>query len=99
MSSNPVLCEPGIKYYLRSSLKESHKFKEKYINFFYNIVMFCLFILVLFSILYYRYKGKLTAGEIALKNRRKQEYIVSKLQQLSAIKKNKNMITDLPIFD
>ena len=99
MSSNPVLCEPGIKYYLRSSLKESHKFKEKYINFFYNIGMFVIFIVVLFSILYYRYKGRLTKGEVELKNRRKQEYIVSKLQQLSAIKKNNEMLTNIPLFD
>lgn len=99
MNTNPILCEPGIKYFLRTSLKESHKFKERYINFFYNIGMFGLFVTVLFSILYYRYKGKLTPGEIALKNRRKQEYIVSKLQQLSDIKKNNNMLTDLPVFD
>tara|TARA_Y100000996_G_C22240569_1_gene527525 strand:- start:315 stop:617 length:303 start_codon:yes stop_codon:yes gene_type:complete len=99
MSTNPILCEPGIKYFLRSSLKESHKFKERYINFFFNIGMFGLFVIVLFSILYYRYKGKLTPSEIALKNRRKQEYIVSKLQQLTDIKKNNNMLTDLPVFD
>ena len=99
MNTNPILCEPGIKYFLRTSLKESHKFKERYINFFFNIGMLGLFVIVLFSILYYRYKGKLTPREIALKNRRKQEYIVSKLQKLSDIKKNNNMLTDLPVFD
>ena len=51
MNTNPILCEPGIKYFLRTSLKESHKFKERYINFFYNIGMFGLFVTVLFSIL------------------------------------------------
>lgn len=99
MSVNPLLCEPGMKYFVRSSLKESHKFKEKYINLFYNIVMCSMFMAVLFSILYYRFKGKLTPGEVAVKNRRKQEYIVSKLQQLSSIKQNKTMLTDLPLFD
>ena len=34
MNTSPILCEPGIKYFLKSSLNESHKFKEKYINFF-----------------------------------------------------------------
>jgi hypothetical protein len=58
-----------------------------------------LFMIVLFSILYYRYKGKLTPGEVTVKNRKKQEYIVSKLQQLSAIKQNKTMLTDLPLFN
>jgi hypothetical protein len=48
----------------------------------------------------YRYKGKPTPAEIELKNRKKQEYIVSKLQQLAIEKKkntvNTSMITGLP---
>ena len=97
--TNPILCEPGIKSFLRSSLNESHKFKEKYINFFFNLSMLLMFIVILGSMLYYRYKGRLTPNEIALKNRKKKEYIISKLQQLATIKKNNNMLTDLPTFD
>ena len=96
MNSSPILCEPGIKYFLKSSLNESHKFKEKYINFFYNISMLLVFIALLSAILYYRYKGRLSPNEIALKNRRKKEYIVSKVQHLAARKTRNNMVTDLP---
>lgn len=99
MDNKPILCEPGIKYFLKSSLNESHKFKEKYMNFFFNISMLIFFILLVTVILYYRYKGRLTPSEIAIKNRREKEYIVSKLQQLSAIKTKNSMLTDLPTFD
>jgi len=99
MDSKPILCEPGIKYFLKSSLNESHKFKEKYINFFFNVSMLIFFIVIVCCILYYRYKGRLTPSQIAIKHRREKEYIVSKLQQLSAIKTKNNMLTDLPTFD
>ena len=61
--------------------------------------MLIFFILLVTVILYYRYKGRLTPSEIAIKNRREKEYIVSKLQQLSAIKTKNSMLTDLPTFD
>tara|TARA_B110000483_G_scaffold68665_1_gene85758 strand:+ start:9527 stop:9832 length:306 start_codon:yes stop_codon:yes gene_type:complete len=96
MNNIPILYEPGIKSFLKSSLNQSHKYKEKYINTFYNIGMLVVFLIILCAILYTRYKGKLKPNEVALKNRQKKEYIVSKLQQLSAIKKNNNMITNLP---
>tara|TARA_Y100000768_G_scaffold383921_2_gene366937 strand:- start:1567 stop:1872 length:306 start_codon:yes stop_codon:yes gene_type:complete len=96
MANNPILCEPGIKYFVKKSLIDSHKFKERHSNIIYNVSMLLVFIITLGLILYYRYKGKLTHGERIIKNRRKKEYIVSKLQQLSAIKKNNNMITNLP---
>lgn len=96
MNNNPILYEPGIKSFLKNSLNQSHKYKEKYINMFYNIGMLVVFLIILCAILYTRYKGKLKPSEVALKNRQKKEYIVSKLQQLSAIKKNNNMITNLP---
>ena len=95
---DPSLCEPGVKYFIGHSLKESHKFKEKYMNYFYNIGMTLIFFGSIAGFLIYRYKGRITPQETALKNRQKQEYIVSKLQRLSAIKEknNQEMITNLP---
>ena len=46
--------------------------------------------------LWYRYKGKMTPTERALRDRQKQEYIVGKLQKLAAVR-NK-LITNLPKF-
>lgn len=94
----PSLVEPGVKYYLDCTLKQCHKYKEKYNNIVFNAFIFLFFISILGILLMYRYKGKPTNVEIEIKNRKKQEYIISKLQQISNIKKDMNdkIITDLP---
>ncbi len=96
----PTLCEPGVRYFIGCSLKESRKFKDKYINLFFNIFMACLLIVTVTIVLVFRYKGRLTTQETKLKNKKKEDYIISKLQYLAAIKENnnKNMITNLPTW-
>jgi hypothetical protein len=97
------LIEPGIKYFIGSTLKECHRFKFTRYSVLYNIVMCLLFVGVVGGFLVYCYKGKLTPAEIELKNRKKQEYIISKLQQLAFYKKvqnkNQSLITDLPSWE
>ena len=97
-AATPALCEPGVKYFIGGSLKECHKFKERHTSMLFNIAMTFVFVAAVSGFLVYRYKGRLTPSEMAVKNRKKQEYIVSKLQMLSAIKqqKSQNMITNLP---
>ena len=97
----PILIEPGVRYFLSGTLKECHKFKDNYISTIFNISMIILIIVVIGGFLLYRYKGKPTLDELELKNRKKQEYIISKLQQLAYDKKktqNTTMITGLPHF-
>jgi hypothetical protein len=99
-SIKPTLIEPGVRYFLNGTLKECRKFKDNYISVIFNISMILLLFALVGGFLMYRYKGKPTPAELELKNRKKQEYIVSKLQQL-AIEKKKNsvnttMITGLP---
>jgi hypothetical protein len=99
-SIKPTLIEPGVRYFLNGTLKECRKFKDNYISVIFNISMILLLFALVGGFLMYRYKGKPTPAELDLKNRKKQEYIVSKLQQL-AIEKKKNsvnttMITGLP---
>ena len=99
-SIKPTLIEPGVRYFLNGTLKECRKFKDNYISVIFNISMILLLFALVGCFLMYRYKGKPTPAELDLKNRKKQEYIVSKLQQL-AIEKKKNsvnttMITGLP---
>jgi hypothetical protein len=99
-SIKPTLIEPGVRYFLNGTLKECRKFKDNYISVIFNISMIFLLFALVGGFLMYRYKGKPTPAELDLKNRKKQEYIVSKLQQL-AIEKKKNsvnttMITGLP---
>lgn len=96
--TSPSLIEPGVRYFIGGSLKECRKFKEKHYNMFFNLGMIVLFISVFGGILWYRHKGRLTSQEMDIKNRKKKEYIISKLYQLHDIKKTKNLITDLPTW-
>ena len=93
---SPTLCESGVKYFIRASLKESHRLRENHFNIMYNMILATLFILVIFIFLWYRYKGKTTPEERRLRDRETEAYIMGKLQKLSAIKNES--ITNLPKF-
>jgi hypothetical protein len=105
-TNDPILIEPGVKYFIGGTLKECSSFKKTYVNVIFNIAMAVLFLTIISVFLIYKYKGKLTLNEQKIKNNQKQEYILSKLQQLNMHKKqqekqemNKSMITDLPHWD
>jgi hypothetical protein len=95
----PSLIEPGMKSFLSHTLKQCKKHKENNQNIFYNIGFFVIFFLIIGGILLYKYKGKLTPYQTEQKEKNKQEYIVSKLQQMSYLKNKTNMITELPNWD
>ena len=94
----PSLVEPGVKYFIGSTLNQCREFKDKHINILFNLSIFIIFITIVSVILIYRYKGKPTPAEVEIKNRKKQEYIVSKLQQIAYIKNqtSEKLITNLP---
>jgi hypothetical protein len=95
------LVEPGVKYFIGNSLKQCRDFKNKYYNIFFNIGVFIVFTLLLGGFLMYKYKGNITPAEMEIKNRKKQEYIVSKLQNIARIRKDMSykIITDLPNWE
>lgn len=102
MNDNPNLIEPGVRYFIGSTLKECKKFKNKYYNNIFNITtLICLTILAIVFFIY-RYKGKPSKQELEDKNIKKKEYIISKLHKLANYKqtlsKKTNMITDLPMW-
>ena len=100
MEQNPLLIEPGVKYFINNMLKESRNFKDRNISIIFNISMTLILLIIIVGFLVYRYKGKLTPSELAVKNRKTQEYIISKLNEITLHKKqqyqNQHMITDLP---
>ena len=100
MDNLPSLVEPGVRSFLGGALKECRKFKDSHTSLIFNVSMVILVVVVVGGFLTYRYKGKPTPEAISLRNRQTQEYLVSKLQQLSAIRhvKNENMITNLPTW-
>lgn len=97
----PILTEPGVKYFLNQALKQSHIIREKFHNTIFNIGMLILFLIILGGILVYKYKGKLTAVEIAQKNKEKQQYILEKIKkfQIAKQKAHQELITGLPQWE
>lgn len=96
--SKPVLIEPGIKYFLNETLKQCKDFKNKYNNLLINLFLLLAFFIVLGVILLYKYKGKLTPVEKDIKNRNKQQYILSKIKNFQDAKRiaHQELITGLP---
>lgn len=98
--TKPLLTEPGVKYFLNETLKNCHNIREQYNNMLFNIGLFILFIFILATILYIKYKGKLSPEEIYEKNIEKQNYILEKIIKFQEEKRkvNQNLITGLPHF-
>jgi hypothetical protein len=99
--SKPSLVEPGVKYFLRETLKQCKEYKEKYHNYIYNAGLFLCFMFVLGAILLYKYKGKLSAEEMQQKDREKKQYILSKIKNFQDAKRiaHQELITSLPSWD
>ena len=49
--SKPTLIEPGTKYFLNETLKQTHAFRLKYHNYIINIALLIGFFLILFIII------------------------------------------------
>ena len=85
------LVEPGIKDYTKFCLKKCNNVKKKYMNIVVNIILFILFILCISGFLYYKYKGKLSPLERLEREKKKKEYICSKIRLYQDIKKNSSL--------
>jgi hypothetical protein len=96
----PRLIEPGVKYFLSSTLEQCHIIKTKYYNFLYNLGLFFAFISILGLTLYFKYKRKNDYKAQAEEKRIQQEYILSKLRFMQDYKKSQlsTMLTDLPTW-
>lgn len=98
MSFVPKLTEPGIKYFLNQSLKKCHLTKVLYYNKLVNVGIFLLFVIIFGSILFYKYKGKLTPDDIKKNELEKYKYILDKVQKvkIDKLKVSQELITGLP---
>jgi len=99
--SKPTLIEPGVKYFLSQTLKQCRDFKNKYNNLILNISLGIGFLFLLGVILLYKYKGKLTPVEKEMKNRQKQQYILTKIKNYQEAKQkaSQDLITGLPNWE
>ena len=102
----PTLIEPGVKSFFGGVLKGCNQIRSNHYNTIFNISMFFLFVFLLCSILYFKYKGKLTPEEKERKKQQEKQYILTRLNNVSAVINmdrqkvgnitNANLITDLP---
>jgi hypothetical protein len=102
----PTLIEPGVKSFFNGVLKGCNQIRSDHYNTLFNISMFFLFAFLLCSILYFKYKGKLTPEEKEQKRQQEKQYILTRLNNVSAVINmdrqkfgnitNANLITDLP---
>ena len=97
----PKLIEPGMKYFIKESLKNCNNFRNNYNNYVINLILLFVFLLILGMFLYIRYKGKLTPLEKENKLNEQKTYILSKIKQLQDVKRQRSqeLVTNLPKFD
>lgn len=95
------LTEPGVKYFMAETLKRCHEFKQAHQNTFFNVAMFFMFCGVVGCVLLYKYQGKLSPEEIAIRDNQKKQYILSKIKnyQESRRQMHQNLITGLPPWE
>jgi len=99
--SKPILTEPGVKYFLNETLKQCREFKITYNNSILNISLFVAFFVILGALLLIKYKGKLTPSEKDMKNKEKQQYILTKIKNYQDAKQQyrEELITGLPQWE
>ena len=92
----PKLIEPGVSYFFNNILKSCHDTRIKYNNLVINLSLFSIFITILYIILKYRNVNKTTNEEKNIKERKKKEYILNKLNifNKNKLKERQELITN-----
>lgn len=98
-SAGPNLVESKAKVFLGGALKHSHEVKKKYINQIYNFGLAIMLIAIFGGFLLFKYKGRLTPVEKAVKKRKEYEHVLIQLKKIEnkQLKENQTLLTDLPI--
>jgi signal transduction histidine kinase len=99
--SKPTLTEPGVKYFLKETLKNCRIKKNTEFNQLMNLALLTSFVVISSILLYYKYKTRPTEDDRKKIKQLKRDYFVNKVRQLEA-KKAKQLdrqITNLPQFE
>ena len=99
--SKPTLTEPGVKYFLKETLKNCRIKKDTEFNQLMNLALLTSFVIISSVLLYYKYKTRPTDDDRKKLKQLKRDYFVNKVRQLEA-KKAKQLdrqITNLPQFE
>jgi signal transduction histidine kinase len=99
--SKPTLTEPGVKYFLKETLKNCRIKKNIEFNQLMNLALLTSFVVISSVLLYYKYKTRPSDDDRKKIKQLKRDYFVNKVRQLEA-KKAKQLdrqITNLPQFE
>ena len=97
----PILTEPGVKYFLKETLKNCKIKKDNDFNYLMNLALLISFFAVSGGLLYYKYRTRPTDEDRNKTKQLKRDYFVNRVRQLEA-KKAKQLskqITNLPKFE
>jgi hypothetical protein len=83
-NSGISLIEPGVRSFLKISLQNCKQLKDQYYSMIFNVSAFVIFVLVVGSILFIKYKCKPTPEEQYRKAQEQREYVLSKLKLVNA---------------
>ena len=97
----PTLTEPGVKYFLKETLKNCKIKKDLQFNMLMNLGLLGMFVIIVSILLYYKYKTRPTEEDRKKKKQLKKEYFVNKVRQMQAVKAKQlnEQITNLPKFE
>jgi len=98
----PKLYEAGMKEYMYGILHKCHENRVNIYLYVLNIGIIILFFGIVFTVLYFCYKSKLTPEEQHQKKIREQEYVLSKIRfykEQQRIIDSRASITGLPTLD
>jgi len=98
---SPSLTEPGVKYFLKETLKQCQDKKIKLYYFWTNIGFLILFVGILASLLVWKQKTKKTKKEITDDRMSHRKYVLEKIKLIQEKKKKEQnlIITGLPKFE
>ena len=92
----PNLVEYKIKNIINNNLQYCNNYKNKYINFIFNTCSCIEILLIIFTILYFKYKHKNNKKKQKIKETKKRDYILYNLRKFKDI--NNKTITNIPLY-
>ena len=94
--NTPILVETTIKSIMNSQLNNCKKDKFTKNSVILNVSLFFIFCGIISFILFIQYKGKQNIEERIIKDNKKRNFILSKLQVLQKMKESQ--FTNIPIY-
>jgi hypothetical protein len=83
-ASSASLIEPGVKSFLKLSLQNCRQVKERYYNTVFNACIFLIFVAIIGTILFIKYKTKPSQDEVEHRRQTQREYVLSQLKLVNA---------------